>query len=177
MGNKIKSGILEKNGTEYPIPVEYEVQADDVPFDDTNVEITADTTQIAIEELDNKVLTSASPGYSWGRSGNSPRRSWLKNEGVPSNIAGRFVYIYNAKITKLFVSNENIDTYDISVYHHEGDGTNLTLVGSVSVVNARGASFDVAFPIPTGTQIALRITNGSAKNIVAGAELEGTKNA
>ena len=143
-------------------------------FDNATNGFVSDDIQGAIEELKDTVATSASPGFSFGRSGNTPSGTWMNNEEVPSNKAGRFVYINNAVITNVFVGNENISTFDIEVYSHEGDEINLTLLGTVSVIASRGDSFVVNFPVATGTQLALLVATGSAKNIIAGLKLEGT---
>jgi len=143
-------------------------------FDNSINSFTSTETQGAIEEVSNKVLTSASPGFSFGRSGNIPSGGWLNNETVPSNISGRFVYIYSAVITKIFVSNQDVNTFDIAAYYHDGDEGNLTFLGRQTVTTARGGSFIVSWAVPNGKQIATRIENGSAKNAVAGLELSGT---
>jgi len=149
--------------------------AEEIPFDNTITgELVAEDTQAAIDELTNKINTSASPGFSFGKSGNVAANSYLNNETVPSNIAGRFVYISSAVITRVFVSTQNIDTFDLNIYSHEGDEINLTLLGSVSVVAARGGEFTVNLAVATSKQLAIRVVNGSAKNVVAGLELEVT---
>jgi len=146
------------------------------PFDPDNdpaCDLTKDNVQEVIEELCKKVLTSASPGFSFGRPGDLTANTWLKNENVPSNKSGRWVYIQNAVITHIFIAVENIDTFDVAVYHHDGGGINLTFVGRVTVTSARGGSFPVNFPVPTDKQIAVRLENGPADDIVVGLELRG----
>ena len=66
--------------------------ADQVPFDDSNVCLEADDVQEALENLYCKVDVSASPGFTWGKSG-AVKNSWLLNDTVPSNLAGRVVPI------------------------------------------------------------------------------------
>jgi hypothetical protein len=148
--------------------------AESTPFDnDTNGFISEDV-QGAIEELSQTIATSASPGFSFGRASNVTSGTWLQCEGVPSNKAGRFVYINSATIEKLFISSETISTYTIEIYTHEGDATNLTLISSATVTSARGGVFTISQAITTNTQIALRLSAGSARNIVAGLELSGS---
>ena len=147
--------------------------AGSVPFDNETNGFTSEDVQAAIEEVNNTLAVSASPGFSFGRSGNVPANTWLNNETVPSNKAGRFVYITGATVTRVFVSSENIDTYDVQVYWHEGDEINLTLIGTVNIVAARGGAFTVNFPVPDNKQLALKVVNGSAKNIIAGLQLQG----
>jgi len=47
-GNNVKAAILEKNGTEYDMPVEYEIQAEDIPFSDPSFS-SGDVKQAIIE--------------------------------------------------------------------------------------------------------------------------------
>jgi len=143
-------------------------------FDNETNGFVADNIQEAIEEVQDTIITSASPGFSFGRASNINSGTWLQCETVPSNKAGRFVYINNAEIKRIFVSSENISTFDISVYHHTGDETNLTLIGTVSIVSARGGSFNVTWAVPTNTQLAMRVISGSARNMVCGLELSGS---
>ena len=175
MADDVKVKITEKNGVELEFDEELALEAQNVVFDPSIVgELVADDVQEAIDELASNVATSASPGYSFGRSGNVSANTWLNNEGVPSNRAGRYVYINDAIVTKVFISTEDIGTFDVNVYYHEGDQVNLTLLGTVSVVAARGGEFSVNWSVPSQTQLAVRIVNGSAKNVVAGLELQGT---
>jgi len=144
------------------------------PFDDSNVTYVADDVQEALEQQNSEVNTSASPGFSFGRRGNTPTNTWLLNEGVPSNKAGRWVYISGASVERVFVSNVKVTSYEIEVFHHSGAGTSMTSVGSVSVVSDYGGAFDVSWAVPTNKQLAIRVKSGSPKNIVCGLELAGT---
>lgn len=174
MVDRVKVKITERNGQELDFTEEYDLTADNTFFDATGSDLTSDNTGEAIRELSTTVATSASPGFSFGRASNVNTNTWLNCEGVPSNKAGRWVYINNATVTRVFVSNEQQTTFEISVYYHDGNETNLTLLGSVTVNNAFGDSFNVNFPVPVDKQLALRVTTGSARNVVAGLELRGT---
>ena len=145
-----------------------------VPFDNSTNGFVSDDTQAAIEEVNQSVITSASPGFDWSRSGSVPPGTVLLNGSVPSSISGRWVYINNAVIEEVFVSNENVDTFDLEFFYHDGGEINLTVLGSVSIVSARGGRFSVSWPVPTDKQLGCRLSSGSAKNILAGAELSGT---
>jgi len=143
--------------------------AEQVFFDNSTNGYAADNVQGAIEE----VGISASPGFSFGRSGNIPSNTWLNNEGVPSNKAGRYVYINNAEISRVFVSNEKVSTFDVEVFSHDGNEVNLTSLGTVSVVADRGDAFTVSWAVATDKQLAIKVSSGSAKNLIAGLELKG----
>jgi hypothetical protein len=149
---------------------QYNQVAGSVPFDNTNNDFNSDNVQDAIEEIG----VSASPGFSFGRSGNVVSNTWLQCETVPSNKAGRFIYIGTPVIEKIFISNENVSTFTIEIYEHEGDEVNLTLLDSKTVTAARGGTFTVDVSATSGRQLALKLSSGTAKNIVAGLELSGT---
>ena len=142
-------------------------------FDNSGSALLSEDVESAIKEIENNANTSASPGFSFGKSGNVAANAYLQNETVPSNISGRYVYINSPVITRVFIAVQNTSTFDIAVYTHDGDEVNLTLIGTVSVVSSTGGEFTVNWPITTQKQLAMRIMNGSAKNAVGGLELQG----
>ena len=144
--------------------------ASSVPFDNTGTEFEAEDVQAAIEEIGN----TASPPFSFGRSGNNASGTWLTRVGgAPSNRSGVNVPFIDSKVVKISSNSENLDTYDIGIYQHDGDSINLTLIATVSVVASRQESFDVSLPLTTGRQLAVRIVSGSAKNIGVDLTLTG----
>jgi hypothetical protein len=140
-----------------------------VPYDNSASGMQAENAQAAIDEL----RFSSLPPFTWSRQGNTPSNTWLQNDAVPSNITGRWVYLYDAKVNTIFVANQSVATYSISFYHHDGDGAAMTLLGSVTVTAARGGEFQVSWSVPKGKQVAARVTAGSVANIVAGATISG----
>jgi hypothetical protein len=150
---------------------QYTQVAESVPFDNTTNDFDADNVQQAIEEIG----ASASPGFSFGR-GSANDGTWLRRVGeIPSNRTGVTVGIQNPEVSQIFVSNENIETYTVGVYEHDGDSINLVQLGTVSVTGARGDSFNVSFPTSQGKQIAVRIETvvGSLQNIGVDIILKG----
>lgn len=141
-----------------------------IPFDNSTNGFIATDVQSAIEEI----LTSASPGFDWTRSGSISSGSVLLNGSVPSNISGRWVYINSATVNEVFISNQDINTFDVNFFYHDGNDIGRTSIGSVSIVAARGGRFTVSWSVPTNKQLGCEISSGSAKNIVVGAELHGT---
>ena len=130
--------------------------AESTPFDNDTNGFVSDNVQDAIEEIG----ASASPGFSFGRSGNLSSGAWLRRPGnVPSNRAGVTIPISNPVITSVSCSNRNIETYDIRIYEHDGNQVNLTLLGTISVVAARGGTFPVSFTATQGKQLAARLWN------------------
>jgi len=162
MADKTKVAILERNGQELDQWEEYELNAENVPFDNTSNGFTSTDLQGAVEEIG----ASASPGFSFGRSGNVSNGSWLRRPGnVPSNRAGVTIPINNPEIISVSCSNRNVDNYTISVYEHDGNSSNLVLLGSVSVVNSTGGIFPVSFIATQGKQLAVRLTSGNVRDI------------
>ena len=174
MVDDVKVIIVEKNGIELEFQEELELKAANVTYDNTTSGLVATDVKAGIDEISTTVATSASPGYSFGKASNVNSGTYLNVEGVPSNKAGRWVYITNAVVVEVFVSNEKDTTFTLEILHHSGNGTSLTSLGFVTVVSEYGASFSVNFPVPTDTQLCMRVTSGSPRNVVAGLSLQGT---
>jgi hypothetical protein len=142
-----------------------------VPFDNAGTDFVSDNVQDALLESG----VSASPGFNFGRSGNNSANTWMQVVGgVPSNRAGITVALNSPEIKQVFVANEDISTFDITIYEHEGNEVNLTTLTTVSIVSARSGSFTLSVPVTSGRQLAVRITNGSARNINVGLQLAGS---
>lgn len=139
------------------------------PFDNSTNGFDSTNVQSAIEEIG----AAASPGFSWGRSGALFASSWLQNEGINSNIVGRFIPLATPTIAQIFVSNQTVSTYQVTIYMHDGDSTNLTTVTTVTVTNSRGGVVNVDIPITQGRQLAVRLTSGNASNILVGVIIKG----
>jgi len=111
---------------------------------------------------------SASPGFTWGRSGNVPDGGYLLHQSVPSNISGIPVPLTSGVITTIFFEQEIATTFDLVIFRKP----------SMAVVFQRtftASSFEV-YVIPTASRpfisssdrLGMKIVNGSVKNIVAG---------
>lgn len=143
-----------------------------IPFDPTGTTLVSTETGPAIRELANTVGVSASPGFTWGRSGNSTSGTYLQNDTVPSNVTGRGIFLIGGSITNISIANENVNTFDIKVQEH--DGTTYTDLTTVSIVAARSGNFPVAIPVTTGKELAILVNSGSGKNIVVALHLKGS---
>ena len=150
-----------------------------VPFDKTNTPalgFVSDTTQEAIEEIRASSNNATSPGYPFGKSGNTTNGSWLLRVGsVPSNKTGYNIGSYNSVLYEVSVGTENIDTYDLKIYQHDGDFLNPVLITTVSVVATRKATYSVSFSLTRNKHIAVQLVNGSAKNIGVDLQITGTQ--
>jgi hypothetical protein len=150
-----------------------------VPFDkdnDPSCGFTKENTQEAIEELCNKAAITASPGFTWESSGNTTSNSWLLNGVVSSNKTGRNFPLYNGVLNQISIANENINTFDIELYEH--DGTTFTLLTTVSIIAARSGVFDSSdfgtINLTQGKELAIKQVNGSSKNPVIQIIARGT---
>lgn len=146
--------------------------AEDVDFDNSTNDFDSTNVQDALEEIG----ASASPGFSWGRSGVISVNTWLLNDTVPSIRTGRTVSIANPVAVKLSVANRNLATFEISFFEHDGNAVNLVNLGSVNVVNSRSAQFTINVTLTQNKQIAVRLTGNSAgtvQDLVVGLIIRG----
>jgi len=157
---------------------EYNPVAFEVPFDpdnDPNCDLVSENTQEAIEELCSKITTSASPGFSFGRSGSISANTWLRRPGnPPSNKTGINIGLTDPFLTKITVASQDLDTYDIEVWQHDGDEINSVLITTVSIVASRKEVFTLNVALTEDKQMAIKLVNGSAKNPGVDCQLAGT---
>lgn len=146
--------------------------AGEIPFDNATNGFTSDNVQNAIEEIG----ASASPGFSWGRSGGLFASTWLQVDGgVPSNSAGRYVAINSPVVALFFCSSDTVSTFTLTLYSHDGNAVNLTSLGTLTITAGLGGDTGaISWPTAKGKQLAVRLTSGSANNLVAGCVLKGT---
>ena len=145
--------------------------AGSVPFDNSTNGFTSDDTQAAIEEINTKLADSASPGFTWGRSGNVNSGAWLLNDTVPSNLAGRTIALTSGLIKKIMISNENANTFVVGIYEH--NGVTYTQLTTVSMTAQRSKQQLVSVAITLGKELAVKIESGSCKNVIVGIILSG----
>lgn len=116
--------------------------------------------------------TGASPGFSFGRSGNVSSGAYLSNESVPSNVTGRPVDLDGARIVQVSISNENTNTFTIELEEH--DGTTFTSLGTFVVTAARSIKFaDLNIPVSANKEMSAKVLSGSAKNPVVTVYVKG----
>jgi hypothetical protein len=146
-----------------------------IPYDDQKIPTNlGNDLQTAIDTMYQQSKVAASPGFSWGRSGNIPSNTWLLNDSVPSNRSGRTIMLNNGVIEKVSVATEDIDTYNLEIYQHDGNEINLTLLYTINVVATRAQQYTIPnIAITQGKQLAIKVGTGSAKNIVVGLIAKG----
>jgi hypothetical protein len=161
-GDDVQDGTLEISDLSSAAKDEIQNQ----PFDPSGTDLTETTIGGAIKETITIVGASASPGFSFGRSGSLSQNTWLRRVGdVPSNRAGVTLDIGNPVVTRVSCANRNVETYDVEIYEHEGNSANLTLLGTVTVTNATSDSFSVNFPATQGRQLAVRLGSTATGNV------------
>lgn len=143
--------------------------AESIPFDNDTNGFDSDNVQEAIEEIG----AGASPGFTFSRPGGQSGNTWLKIAGgVVSNRAGIPVFISNPILTTVVATCENVSTYEVKIYEHDGDSINLTLLTTLNVVATRTQTFNISINLTQGKQIAVR-TKGTVKNPGVNLQLKG----
>lgn len=130
------------------------------------------TTDITLKQILDRITNSASPGFTWGRSGNVSSGAWLQNDRVPSNLAGRKVDFSTPSLKKILVSNEKNNTFTVGIYEH--DGTTYTQLATLALSSERTKSASYSISVTNGKELAVKIESGSCKNVVVGVVLSGS---
>lgn len=128
-------------------------------------------------ELARSAAVTASPGYTWGKSGSLNKGDYLLNDTVPSNLAGRPIFLYNAELIAVYGVSELAKTFELEVYEH--DSVTFVLKYTISFTAQRLKFENIAVPVPmtNGKEMAIRIGTGSLerpKNMTAGIIMRGT---
>jgi hypothetical protein len=133
----------------------------------------ASTTNGVWDFLSFSIESFSAPPFLMGRSGNTPSGTWLQNETVPTNIVGIPVFIDDGYIARIAIFNENVSTFTVEVYEH--DGTTFTLLHSTTLTAQKSRiEQDLNIPITYGKALAAYVSSGSAKNIKVALSLRGT---
>lgn len=128
-----------------------------------------------IEEIVRQIAAvTASPGFTWGDSGNIVSGTFLLNDTVPSNRAGRTVPLKDAKITKVFVTVEVATTCDFQILKRVSAGV-FTVLATVSLVAQRNIVAEFTnVNVQQGDELAVKVSTGSCKNPVVGVIIVGS---
>lgn len=131
-------------------------------------------TQAFIEEFVRQIATiSASPGFTWGDSG-VIKNSYLLNDTVPSNLAGRLSPV-NGSLTTIFVTCENPTNAVVEIRRRVG--AVFTTIVSQPMGGVRKLTVSLPFPptVAKNDELSCFITNGpSLKSPVVGVIIRGT---
>lgn len=145
-------------------------------FDNTECGLDGDpsTGQEAIDALCGQLSVSASPGFTYGRSGPVGVGTYMLADGVSSNRAGRLVSFTSPKLMKVEVAGPVVDTYELEVFEHDGNLTNEVTLLTVVVTAASSGSVDVDTAITSGKRLGVRCSSGSTSDINVGLFLSGS---
>lgn len=137
-----------------------------------------------IEEIVRQIgANSGKPSYSFGHGGAVTNLTWLDSgNNIPSNKTGIPFGLNNGYLTGLWIGNESLVAFDLSIYHHLGNETSLTLLTTVTVPNTdRTKTFSLLdlgiIVVPKDVQLAMQITavpGTNPRNVAAYATLTGT---
>lgn len=128
-----------------------------------------------IEEIVRQIaVITASPGFTWGRSGNVNSGAYLLNDTVPSNLAGRTIPLQDGNLVKVFVTNQNSNTFDIEIVRRD-PGPTFIVIATVSLVSQRKKVETFSgVTINEEDELAVRVSSGSGKNIIVGVIIVGS---
>lgn len=126
----------------------------------------------ATDTIDFSVAASASPGFSWGRSGAIPANTYLLNDTVPSNITGRVVPLTTGTIRRAVIACGTASTFDVKV--QKRSGVSFVDLFTVSVSAARTSVSTQSQSVTSGDELAVLVSSGSTDNLVVSLIMVGT---
>ena len=136
-----------------------------------------------IEEVNRQIAAVVGkPSYSFGYAALAPALTWLEHTAsVVSNKTGIPFGLSNGRLIELWVGNEVLTQYDISIYYHNGNSAGLTLLKTVTVPNTGLTKvFNLTdlgtIVVPKNVQIAVQIssvTGPNPKNLAVHATITG----
>ena len=142
--------------------------AKSISFDNSTNGFISTDTQAAIEEIG----ASASPGFSFSRSGTTLSGTYLQVDAVPSNQAGRIVPLNSGFVTDVFVSCQNASTFTIDFQKRVG--ATFTTFLTITITNSRKLTQSLTgVPVTLGDEICARVGSGSVANVVVGMIVRG----
>ena len=148
-------------------------EADDICYDNAVSGLSAEDVQAAIDEISTTAAVSASPGFTWGTSGNVPAGTYLLNDSVPSNTAGRLVPV-NGQIEVIFVACEIDTTATIEIQRRVGAVFTTLTSSTLATVRKKTDILVVKPAVSKNDELAVKITGASIKNPVVGIIIKGS---
>lgn len=122
-------------------------------------------------EVPGSSSNAASPGFTYGRSGNLSSGTYLLNDTVPGNKSGRVVMLYDAVITEAFIAVENNTTCVLSILRRTTGS--YAEIGTISLTAERKKVITLNIPVDREDEIAIQVKSGSCKNPDVGLVLKG----
>ena len=129
---------------------------------------------VTFKDLTSSIAINASPGFTWGRSGNTPAGSYLQNDTVPSNVSGRLVPVSDGLIKTVFVSQKTATSCTVVV--QKRTGSVFTDLATVTLTTQRVKVLDISPPIAVAyaDEIVVKVGSGSPSDPVVGLMIKGT---
>lgn len=137
---------------------------------DGSVSITGNSTT---DTIDFSIAASASPGFSWGRSGALPTNTYLLNDSVPSNVTGRVVPLTTGIIKKAVIACGTASTFDVKV--QKRSGASFVDLFTISVSAARTSVTTQTQAVVSGDELCILVSSGSTDNLVVSLIMVGTE--
>jgi len=148
--------------------------AHSTPFDPETSELVSQDVNAAILEVYANVNASASPGFTWGRSGNVPTSTYLLNDTVPSSTTGRTVPV-DGELVEMFLAIENANACTFTIQKRiAGTWTDFLSGSLLATERIKNISFAAANSVSKGDELAVYISAGSARNPVVGVIITGS---
>lgn len=148
--------------------VEKSVVAKSIPFSNDGNGFNATDVQSAIEEIG----ASASPGFSFGRSGVSNSGTYLQVDSVPSNQAGRIVPLTTGFVTDVFISCQIASTFTI-VFEKRVGSVFVAFLTVTVTANRKLTQSVTGVPVALNDEICAKVGSGSVQNVVVGFIIRG----
>ena len=150
-------------------------KAENIYYNNSDSGLIADNVKDAIDELSATASVSASPGFTWGRSGNISSGSYLLNDTVPSNTTGRVIPLQSGTIEQVFIAIEIATTASFDIQKRVS-GSWVTQ-STVTITSSRIATINTSVAVALNDEIAIRVsptTANNPKNPVLGVIIKGT---
>ena len=109
-------------------------------------------------------LSGASPGFVFDKSGSVPPGTYLLSGSNPSNITGPWIYLYEALIFYIFVSNQLSTTYSIDIIEHNKVTYNTVQTVTVTAAYGNKFYFPSGVSLTTDWELAVRVSSTSANS-------------
>ena len=114
-----------------------------------------------------------SAGFTWGASGPQNAGSYLLNDGVPSNKAGRIISLNSGSLVSVSVTSFNNDSFSIKIQKRSGN-VFVDLV-TVTISNSRTFSSLISpVALSVGDELACLISSGICSNPIVSVQVKGS---
>jgi hypothetical protein len=120
-----------------------------------------DNVQEFLEYLLTLSNVSASPGFTWGKTGTTTKGTYLLNDSVPSNVTGRVMPI-TGDIVEVFAAVKTAGTYTFSIERRVG--VVFTEILQFTMTGVRTYEAVVSVPVTKLDELAVLVRSTSSAN-------------